>query len=68
MKKEDLIYLANNISTLCGIPIRIYKNKELIHFYYTVNLVKDPFNEYECELFEKNEEIGYVTSTSFFFR
>ena len=60
MQKEDLIYLANNISTLCQIPVRIYRNKKLFHFYYSVDLIKDPFYLHEFELSTFEKEISYI--------
>ena len=67
MQKEDLIYLANNISTLCQIPVRIYRNKKLFHFYYSVDLIKDPFYLHEFELSTFEKEISYITTADFFY-
>lgn len=67
MKKEDLIFLANNLSTLCRIPIRIYKDKEQIHFFNSTSLIKDPFIVEEEKLLNKTEEIGYIINDEFFY-
>ena len=67
MNKEDLIFLTTNTSSLCGIPARIYKGNENIFFYYVEKIIKDPFLLEESELLKKEDDIGYTTTSDFFY-
>ncbi len=52
MKKADVYYFSQNISSLSGIPIRIYKGSEVIASYSMGMFPCDPFSLYEAELLE----------------
>lgn len=67
MKKDELIYLSTNISDMCSLPLRIYKNEEMIYFHYVVNFVKDPFILLKDELLNKKDNIGYIVTQDFFY-
>ena len=67
MELEDLKYISTNISNLCGVPVRIIKEEKTLYFYYESYIIKDPFILDSYELFAKNEDIGYITTSDFFY-
>lgn len=67
MKQEDILYLSLNLSQLCGIPTRVYKNKKLIKFYCNVELVKDPFILDKEKLDISTSNIYYFISKHYFY-
>lgn len=67
MQQIDIEFLSSNISSLCGIPIRIYKDNKYVFFYSVIDLIKDPITIVENEILSKNEKIGYITTNDFFF-
>ncbi|MCR5145199.1 MAG: hypothetical protein K6B67_07865 [Lachnospiraceae bacterium] len=62
MQETDFDYLAEQISRLSYIPIRHYKNKELISFYDPAGFPIDPAGPYIDMLLNTDEEILYYIS------
>lgn len=65
MKTEDIKYLCNTIGNLSGIPIRIYKNNQLIFYYSFIKLPKDPIIPYEEKILKIPNHIGYFITPRF---
>lgn len=65
MKKEDLIYICTVIGNLSGIPIRLYKGKELIFQHSTVQLPVDPIILCKEQIFAIESHIGYFVTPFF---
>lgn len=65
MEGIDLEYLCRIIGNLAGIPVRIYKDKELTFFYSVVDFPADPILPYAKKVFAIKENIGYFTTPYF---
>ena len=65
MEHIDLEYLCHVIGNLAGIPVRIYKDKELTFFYSVVDFPADPILPYAKKVFAIKENIGYFTTPYF---
>jgi hypothetical protein len=65
MEGIDLEYLCRMIGNLAGIPVRIYKDKELTFFYSVVDFPADPILPYAKKVFAIKENIGYFTTPYF---
>ena len=67
MTQKDIEYLASNVSDVLGMPVRIYQNNDYSYFHYASNINKDPFILCENELLNDNKQIGYITTSDFFY-
>lgn len=65
MEGIDLEYLCRVIGNLTGIPVRIYRDKELSFFYSVVDFPADPIAPYLDNVFTITEHIGYFTTPFF---
>ena len=65
MEHIDFEYLCRVIGNLAGIPVRIYKDKELTFFYSVVDFPADPIEPYLDNVFAITEHIGYFTTPFF---
>lgn len=65
MENLDLQYICTVIGNLSGIPIRLYKNNELIFYHSLVNLPKDPISLYKDEIFSNDYNISYYITPTF---
>lgn len=65
MKRIDLEYLCRVIGNLAGIPIRIYRNKNLAYYYSIADLPADPIKPYIDKVFEIKNNVGYFTTPYF---
>ncbi len=65
MREIDYEYIAENISNISRIVVRVYENKELKAFYNTSSFPVDPGAPYINELLQINKSIGYYI-TSFY--
>ena len=65
MNQEDLIYVCTSIGNLAGLPIRLYRNDELVFYHSLVNLPKDPFVVHKDKAFEIKDHIGYYITSIF---
>ena len=65
MEGIDLEYLCRVIGNLAGIPVRIYRDKELSFFYSVVDFPADPIAPYLDNVFTITEHIGYFTTPFF---
>ena len=65
MEGIDLEYLCRGIGNLAGIPVRIYRDKELSFFYSVVDFPADPIAPYLDNVFTITEHIGYFTTPFF---
>ena len=62
----DLKFLIDNLSSLCGIPTRIYKSGELIYYSSFITFKKDPIILDEKDILKREEHVGYYLNKSFF--
>ena len=67
MNIEDIKYLSTNIASLCGTPVRIYKEKECLYFYSNIALIRDPVILHINDILIEKEKIGYIVSDDFFY-
>ncbi|MGN0403967.1 MAG: hypothetical protein ACI4F1_01975 [Bariatricus sp.] len=65
MENLDLKYICTTLGNLAGIPIRIYKDKELLYYYDLVRLPKDPLCVYYDEVMAIEDHVGYFITTHF---
>ena len=66
MELNNLKYLIDNLSSLCGIPSRIYKNNKKIYYSSFISFPIDPITLDELELLKHKEHVGYYINESFF--
>ena len=59
IKIDDLKYLCTNLGNLSGIPVRIYKDNELIFYYSLAKLLKDSFEVSKEAAFKLKDDIAY---------
>lgn len=55
----DIEYLCQKMTDMSGLPIRIYRKKELSHLFSVVPLVADPISLYLNDLFRHTENVSY---------
>lgn len=67
MKNADLNYICKVLANLSGIPVRVYKNENMVFYQSLVNLVKDPIEIYKKEIFETKDHIGYFITPDFYY-
>lgn len=65
MENLDLRYICTTIGNLSGIPIRIFENGQLIFYYDTVHLPKDPLCVYQDEIMAVSDHVGYFITNHF---
>lgn len=65
MEKYDLEYICTIIGNLFGIPIRLFKNNELVLYHSLMNFPKDPFLLYKDEIFNVHSTLGYYITPLF---
>ena len=66
MELDNLKFLIDNLSALCGIPSRIYLNNEMIYYSSFIPFRKDPIVLDEKELLAHKEHVGYYVNELFF--
>ena len=59
MKNIDYDYIAENMSELAYIPIRIYKNDQFVKFYSPIPFDIDPATLYIDKLLSIEKKISY---------
>ena len=64
MEKPDLKYICTVIGNLSGVPIRIYKNGELLFYHSIVSLPRDPIVTYLDGINEIKDGVGYYATDS----
>lgn len=62
MKRDDIEYLLHGIANLTGIPVRIYRGRELIYFYSVQSLPADPIKPYIHDVLLMNGSVSYYTT------
>ena len=55
----DIEYLCQKMSDMSGLPIRIYREKELNNLFSVVPLVVDPVSLYLDDLYKHTENVSY---------
>lgn len=65
MKNVDYEYLCSVIGSLASIPVRTYKNGDLIVYKSVVKFPKDPIIPYEKDILSINRHIGYYITPHF---
>ncbi len=65
MTEINLEYLCTVIGNLSGIPMRLYKKRELVFYHSLVSLPKDPISLYLDCIFDIKENIGYFVTPIF---
>ncbi len=61
----NLEYICATIGNLAGIPVRLFKDGELIFYRSLVDLPKDPMNVYKKEIDAVDAHIGYYVTPIF---
>lgn len=59
MKNIDYPFIAEHMSHISRIPVRYYKNKNLIDFYQPMNFPVDPADLYIEDLLSVKEDVSY---------
>ena len=67
MKKEDLVYLCTIVGNLSGIPVRLYKNEQMLFYHSVVNLPQDPVLLPQKDIPFPNEHILFRVTSGFFY-
>ena len=67
MKKEDFVYLCTVAGNLSGVPVRLYRNDQLLFYHSVVNLPKDPIQLAQKEIPFPNEHILFRGTPGFFY-
>lgn len=67
MKIDDIKYICETTSNLAGIPIRIYKNNNIIYFHSIVYFPKDPILPYEKDILAIDSHLGYYITPRFYY-
>ncbi|MGM9666363.1 MAG: helix-turn-helix domain-containing protein [Eubacteriales bacterium] len=65
MKNIDLEYVCTVIGNLSGIPIRLFRDGEMILYHSIVNLPSDPFTLYKKDVFSVKSNLGYYVTPFF---
>lgn len=65
MKNTDYQYLCNVIGNLTGVPIRIYREGELVYYHSVVDLPADPLTAFTGEILSITSHIGYFITPHF---
>ena len=66
MKDVDYSYLGNTVANLSGVPVRIYKNKEMVQSFPDRFLPKDPVELYKNEILAETAHVGYYITPRFY--
>lgn len=66
MELNEIKYIVDNISSLCGIPTRIYQDKKKIYYSSYLKFPKDPIILDEEILFAHKEHVTYYVNDFFF--
>lgn len=64
-KNIDLQYLCTAIGNLSGIPIRLYRGRELLLYYSVSPLPKDPICVYFDQIMAIEDRVGYFMTQHF---
>ena len=67
MKKIDYEYIADNISNISRIPVRVYHNKKLEVLFNTSSFPIDPAVPYLAELLTIQKNISYYITPLYHF-
>lgn len=67
MKQEDLEYICNVIGNLAGIPIRIYKDNNMVYYHSIVKLIKDTIIPFKEDIMKIDNHIGYFITPRFLY-
>ncbi len=65
MNEQDLQYVCTAIGNLSGIPIRLFRDDEIILYYQIVGLPKDPFFSHKDPIFAIKDHVGYYITSIF---
>ena len=65
MKNIDLQYLCTVIGNLAGIPIRLYREEDLIFYHSLVRLPRDPIHIYHQNIWHIRTNVGYFVTPHF---
>ena len=66
MDREDYEYLCSAISNISGLPVRLYEGDQPAKLFFSLPLVKDPF-DLSRDLFSESQQIGYASTEEFSF-
>lgn len=67
MEELDMNYLCTVMGNLSGVPIRLYEGDDLVFFYSSVYLPKDPIVVYKEKIWEIHAHVGYYATRHFNF-
>lgn len=63
----DPAYVANNIASLSGIPVRVYERSHRMAFYSPIALEADPFLPYESKLKTVKDHVSFFVTPQFYY-
>ena len=64
---EDLKYICTNLTNLTNLPVRLYKQDELVFFSSLINIIKDPFILDKEASFRLKDSICYFQNAYYYF-
>lgn len=67
MPNLDLNYICKSMGDLSGMPIRVYKEGQLVFYHSIVSLPKDPICIYQTEILSVKEHVGYFVTPLFYY-
>lgn len=67
MKRIDYEYIAENISNISRIAVRVYRNQKLEVFFNTSNFPVDPASPYLAELLKIEQNVSYYITPLYHF-
>lgn len=67
MKLDDLEYLCQVIGNMSGMPMRVYKGRELVYTYSRVSLAADPVLLAEEALLKLQDPVSYFITEDFYY-
>lgn len=67
MDKENLFYLADTMSSLSGIPVRVYRGKKKVRFSSNQDFPFDPFERLEEQVPSTDRNVTYLYTEDWYF-
>lgn len=65
--EEELIYLSRQFANMFGLPVRLYKNKQQIYFFSTIDFDVDPITLCADKVLAVEDRIGYYVHVDTFY-
>ena len=65
MSAVDYLYLGSSMSSLSGVPVRVYENGSELGSFFPVRLPRDPMELYKDDILAITEHVGFFASPLF---